>query len=249
MDLSLSALALLFVVATFGAFISSIAGAGGLIVLPVLLWLGVPPVNALATNKVQSVFGTLSSAVNYFRNGQIQFDTLIPAMLWAVPGAVAGTLLIQSMDAGVLESLLPFLLIVVALYLAFSPRISDRNSPPRLGKHGFGALVGGGAGFYGGFFGPGMGSFCAAAFAGLRGYNMRRATAHTKPLVLMTNFVSVVVFISGGHVLWSLALVMALGQIIGARLGSGLVLKHGARLVKPVIISLTLIIAVKLLYE
>lgn len=248
-DLGYGALVLLFFVAVMGAFISAIAGAGGLLVLPVLLWVGVPPVNALATNKVQSVFGTVSSALNYFRHDQIQLPSLAPALVYALVGAAVGTLLVQRMDPQVLAALIPALLILVALYLGLSPKIADTDSPPRLQPHAFGVVAGGGVGFYGGFFGPGMGSFAAAAFAGLRGYNMRRATGNAKPLVLVTNGVSVVLFAMSGQVLWKLALVMAAGQIIGARLGSGLVLRHGTRLIKPVIVGLTLAMAAKLLWE
>jgi len=210
---------------------------------------GVPPVNALATNKVQSVFGTVSSALNYFRHDQIQLPSLAPALVYALVGAAVGTLLVQRMDPQVLAALIPALLILVALYLGLSPKIADTDSPPRLQPHAFGVVAGGGVGFYGGFFGPGMGSFAAAAFAGLRGYNMRRATGNAKPLVLVTNGVSVVLFAMSGQVLWKLALVMAAGQIIGARLGSGLVLRHGTRLIKPVIVGLTLAMAAKLLWE
>jgi len=109
------------------------------------------------------------------------------------------------------------------------------------------SLLGGGLGLYGGFFGPGMGSFAAAAFAGLRGYNMRRATASTKPVVLVTNVTSMVIFMAGGHVIWSLVAAMAVAQIIGARLGSNMVIHRGAALVRPVIVVVTAAIAVRLM--
>ena len=236
------------VVAAFsGGFVSSIAGAGGMIVLPCLLWAGLPPVQALATNKCQSVFGTLSSAVNYFRSGQLQLAPLRATLVWALVGALAGTWLVQQLDAVVLEALLPPMLILLAAYFAFSPRISDVDSPPRLSTRLFAPLVGCGLGIYGGFFGPGMGSISAAAFAALRGFNMRRATASTKPVVLITNFASMSVFVLGGHVVWSLVAAMAVAQIIGARLGSGLVINRGTALVRPVIVVTTMAIALRLM--
>ncbi|MCB1889617.1 MAG: TSUP family transporter [Rhodocyclaceae bacterium] len=246
-ELSLPVFAGLTFVAFLGGFISSIAGAGGMLVLPCLLWAGVPPVQALATNKCQSVFGTLSSAVNYFRQGHLELTPLIGTLAWAFVGAILGTLLVQHLDKALLERLLPVILIVLAGYFALSPRISDRDTPPRLPARWFAPLVGGGLGVYGGFFGPGMGSFSAAAFAGLRGFNMRRATASTKPVVLVTNFTSMTLFILGGHVIWSLVAAMAVAQIIGARLGSNLVIRRGAALVKPVIVVVTAAIAIRLM--
>ncbi len=245
-EISLPVFAGLTLVAFLGGFISSIAGAGGMLVLPCLLWAGIPPVQALATNKCQSVFGTMSSAFNYFRQGHLDLAPLRATLAWAFVGAIGGTLLVQQLDAALLEKLLPLILIVLADYFAFSPQISDRDTSPRLTPEAFAPLVGGGLGVYGGFFGPGMGSFSAAAFAGLRGFNMRRATASTKPLVLVTNATSMGVFILGGHVVWSLVLAMAVAQIVGARLGSNMVIRRGTALVRPVIVITTVAIALRL---
>lgn len=246
-ELSLQLLALLTLVGFSAGFVSSIAGAGGLIALPVLLSIGIPPINALATNKFQSVFGTLSSTINYFRKGHIDFSRLYPALLCAGVGAAVGTFAVQNMSADFLQRLIPFLLIGIALYFWFSPRVDDHDSHPRISQGKFNWTVGGGIGFYGGFFGPGIGSFFAFAFTSLLGYNMRRATANTKPLVLMTNTTSLVIFLWSGQVIWSAAIVMALGQIIGARLGSSMVIRRGAALVRPAIILATIAMAVKLL--
>jgi len=245
-DISPLVFAGLTLVAFVGGFVSSIAGAGGMLVLPCLLWAGVPPVLALGTNKTQSVFGTLSSALNYFRQGHLDLTPLKSMLAWAFVGAVAGTLLVQQLDKALLDRLLPLILIVLAGYFAFSPHISDQDTPPRLSPRAFAPLVGGGLGVYGGFFGPGMGSFSAAAFAGLRGFNMRRATASTKPVVLVTNVTSMIVFILGGHVIWHLVLAMSIAQVVGARLGSNMVIRQGTALVRPVIVITTVLIAVRL---
>lgn len=236
-------------VAFIAGFVSSIAGAGGLIVLPVLLWAGVPPLNALAVNKFQSVFGTLSSTVNFFRKGHLDFGPLRAGLLWALVGALLGTWLIQRLPAQWLTLLLPLLLLALALYFAFSPDISDSPRGERISQRRFNALVGGGLGLYGGFFGPGMGSFYAAAFARWRGLPMRAATANTKPFVLVVNTTSMVVFVLAGYQWWGLALLMAVAQIVGARLGSNLVISQGARLVKPMLVGVTLLIALNLVWR
>jgi len=220
-----------------------------MIALPVLLSVGMPPLNALATNKFQSVFGTLSSTLNFFRKGHIDLTRLYPALLCAGIGSALGTLVVQHLSGAILEQLIPFLLIAIALYFGFSPRVADVDSKERISAATFNWSVGGGIGFYGGFFGPGIGSFFAFAFSGLRGDNMRSATAHTKPLVLITNSTSLAIFLLGGHVVWSAALVMAVAQVIGARIGSNLVITRGTALVKPAIIIATLAMALKLLLE
>lgn len=167
----------------------------------------------------------------------------------AIVGSALGTWSVTRLGGEQLNTLLPLLLIGIALYFAFSPRITDVDARPRMPNWLFNLLVGGGVGFYGGFFGPGMGSIYALAFAALLGYNMRRATAHTKPLVLATNATSMCIFMAGGHLLLGLALSMSAAQIVGARLGSNLVIARGARLIRPIIILATIAVAVKLLLE
>ncbi len=239
---------LLFSTGLAAGCLSAIAGAGGLLVLPLLLSLGVPPIQALATNKLQNVFGTASSTLNYFRRGHIDFGVLWPGMCCALIGSALGTLTVQRLDVQFLSWCIPVLLILIALYFLFSPRIGDSSHPPRLTNKQFSVLAGLTIGFYGGFFGPGIGAIFAFAQVSLLGYGLVQATAHTKPLVLATNVVSLSLFIVGGHVLWLLGAIMALGQIIGARLGSGFVMQRGTRLVRPMVIGVTLILAARLLW-
>lgn len=214
-----------------------------------MLWAGLPPLNALATNKFQSLFGTLSSTINFLRKGYIDLRALLPALCYAFVGSVIGTCLVQQISTDYLSLIMPYLLIVLAVYMLFSPSLSDEDVPAKISKNTFAPLVGGGIGLYGGFFGPGMGSFFAIAFTSLQGFNMRKATAFTKPLVLIVNVTSMVIFLWGGHIVWSLAIAMAVAQVIGAKLGSNLVIHRGMALIKPMIVLMTLSIAIKLLFE
>ncbi|MCO1336615.1 TSUP family transporter [Microbulbifer sp. OS29] len=240
---------ILTAIAFAAGFVSAIAGGGGIITLPALLWAGIPPLDALGTNKFQSVFGTLSSTYNFFQKGQLNIRPLWPGLVAAVIGSALGTFTVASVGEASLNTVLPILLISIALYFVFSPRISDIDSPPRISNFTFNLGIGGGLGFYGGFFGPGMGSICAAAFAALLGYNMRSATASTKPIVLATNTTAMLIFMAGGHIDLGLAVAMSVAQVLGARLGSNLVIAKGARIIKPVIVIATIAVAMKLLME
>ncbi|MDN3638568.1 TSUP family transporter [Simiduia curdlanivorans] len=248
MDWPLWIYLLLSCTAFVAGFVSSIAGAGGMIVLPVLLWAGVPPLNALAVNKFQSVFGTLSSTINFFSKGHLDFKSNKLGLLCAFVAALLGTWLIQRISNNVLMSLLPWMLLLLAVYFAFSPDISDEPKPARLSNEVFNLTVGSGLGLYGGFFGPGMGSFYAAAFVRLRGLPMRMATAQTKPFVLVVNTTSMLVFIVAGYQWWDLAVLMAVMQFIGARIGSNMVIQRGVKLIKPLLIIVTFLLAIKLLW-
>jgi uncharacterized membrane protein YfcA len=112
----------------------------------------------------------------------------------------------------------------------------------------FAVWAGGGIGFYGGFLGPAMGSFFSLAFVGLRRTDLLQATAASKPLVLMANATSVVLFVHAGLVFWPLALTMALAQAIGARLGSTVAMNHGSEFIRPLLLSVLVLLSLKLLF-
>ena len=238
----------LSLVAFIAGFISSIAGAGGLITLPMLLWAGLPPINALATNKVQSTLGTLSLAWNFFRTGHLNLREVSWSIGLAMIGAIVGTLTVQRISNEILVSLTPVLLIIVAIYFLFSPRISDSTPSVRLSPRQFALVAALPMGLYGGFFGPGMGSIFPFLFVWLCAHNLRKATAQTKAMVLTINSSSALLFILNGDVFWELALYMSAAQIVGARIGSNMVISRGTAVVQPLIVAVTLILAAKLLF-
>ncbi|ETN93070.1 Sulfite exporter TauE/SafE [Gammaproteobacteria bacterium MOLA455] len=248
MDLSTVTQVSLVGVAFFAGLLSSIAGSGGILTLPALLWAGLPPLNALATNKVQSAIGTLSSAWNFFRQGHIDIKPLLPVLLMGFIGSVIGTLAVQQLDSEILLKLIPFLLIAIAAYFLLMPKVSEANSQPKINQAWFACTAGLGMGFYGGFFGPAMGSIFPFLLVWLMARDLVTATAETKLMIVVVNGTSALLFIAGGHVVWGLAIAMSVAQMIGARLGSNLVMKRGSSFVQPVITIVTLLMAVKLLF-
>ncbi len=245
--LPLEVLSILVAVAAMAGMIDAIAGGGGLLALPALLWAGLPPVQALATNKLQGTFGTMTASFNFVRRGEIDLRRLRIPVLMTFIGSAAGTLAVQRLGSEMLERIVPTLLIVFALYFLFSPRIGDQDAQHRIGHGLFGLTIGFAVGFYDGFFGPGTGSFFAAAFVLLLGYSLRRATAGTKVLNFTSNVASLIFFALAGEVIWKVGLPMGIAQMIGAWIGSHLVMRHGARLVRPVLVVVSLAISLKLL--
>lgn len=245
--LPLDTLLILIAIAGVAGMIDAIAGGGGLLALPALLWAGLPPVQALATNKLQGSFGTLTASYNFVRRGEIDLARLRIPVLLTFLGSACGTIAVRHLGSELLDRLVPTLLIAFALYFLFSPRIGDQDAQHRIGHGMFGLLIGFTVGFYDGFFGPGTGSFFAAAFVLLLGYNLRRATAGTKVLNFTSNIASLIFFALAGEVIWQVGLPMGLAQMAGAWVGSHLVMRHGARLIRPVLVAVSLAISVKLL--
>jgi len=239
----------LFVIALVAGGIDAMAGGGGLLTVPALLWAGLTPVQALATNKAQSVFGSLAATVRFLHGGAIDLRSAALAVACTFAGAAAGAIAVQVLAGDLLAGLVPVLLIAFALYFLCSPRVSDLDSRRRIGHGTFAFTIGTSVGFYDGFFGPGTGTFFAIGYVALLGYNLRRATAHAKLLNFTSNLAALLLFVAGGQVVWALALAMAAGQFIGGWIGAHLVLSHGARLVRPVLVAMSLAVSAHLLWE
>jgi hypothetical protein len=172
---------------------------------------------------------------------------MIPAIIATFFGAAAGTICIQLLNPEALQKILPVLLISFAGYFLFSPRVGDKEAKPRISLGLFSFTTASVIGFYDGFFGPGTGSFFAMAFVMLLGYNLVSATAHAKLLNFTSNFAALIFFILGGQVVWILGLVMAAGQFIGGYIGAHMVIKHGAKMIRPLLVIISLAITLKLI--
>lgn len=249
MPLELDTIALLTAVAATAGFIDAIAGGGGLLSLPALLLAGLTPAEAIATNKLQGAFGAFSAAQSYRKAGMLDIAALRLSLPMTALGAAAGAATVSVLDRAWLETLIPILLLALAIYVASAPRLDDRDREARLTPHQLAAAAAFPVGFYDGVFGPGAGSFYALALVLLGGRGLIRATAETKALNFTSNVVSLAVFIAAGHVVWAAGLPMAIGQAIGARIGARAALAHGARLIRPVLALVSAAVALKLLLD
>ena len=239
----------LFATGTVAGFVDSIAGGGGLITLPVLLNAGFAPQDALGTNKLQATFGSGSATWHYARAGLVDWRACVIGIIFTAIGALAGTLLVRQLDPEILKQTIPWLLISIAIYSLLQPKLGAAPARARMGPHVFHFAFGLLLGFYDGFFGSGTGTFWAMAYMLALGFDLLRATAHTKVMNFTSNLVSLLVFLVGHHVLFAEGLTMGLGQVVGARLGSRVVIQSGPRFIRPVFIAVVLAITAKLLWQ
>lgn len=249
LDLPLWMYPVLFLVALAAGTMDTIAGGGGLITLPVLMGFGWTPQVALGTNKFQSSFGSGSATYHFARAGAIAWRECLAGVFFTVMGTAAGTWLAGSLSPDFMKRVIPLLLLAIAVYFLLSPRLGEAEGRGRMGALSFHLVFGLGLGFYDGFFGPGTGSFWAVSYMLLLGFEMKRATAHTKLMNFTSNLVSLGLFAAMGCVVLVPGLVMAAGQFLGGRIGTKLVLSKGARLVRPVFIGVAIALALKLIYD
>ncbi len=247
-DIGLQLYIVLFCAAFVAGFIDSIAGGGGMITIPALLLAGIPPHQALGVNKLQSCFGSFSATLHFYKKKHLTIKDNIVPIFCVFLCAICGTLLIRILNTDFLAKCIPFLLIIFAFYFLFSPKISEDQRAVRYGHTLLYAVLGC-IGFYDGFFGPGTGSFLMLALIGLGGYGLKTALAHAKLFNFTSNVASMLVFALGGHILWLLGFIMGIGQFIGANIGSRLALRYGIKIIKPLVVCVSLIICIKLLYN
>jgi uncharacterized membrane protein YfcA len=240
---------LLFLTGLTAGFVDTLAGGGGLLTLPVLLNLCPDPILALGTNKLQSTFGSSSATFHFARAGMLSYHEIRRAWLLAFAGSLLGTLLVEQFNPSLLRHLVPVLLLVVAMFVWLRPNLGEKDIHPRLSRIKFDCIFAFGLGLYDGFLGPGTGTLLALAFMLGLGFNLARATANTKALNWASNVASLALFIYARKVWFVAGLVMGAGQWLGARAGSHMVITRGTRFIRPVFLTVVLVLTLKMIYE
>jgi len=239
----------LFATGLAAGYVDAIAGGGGLITVPVLLATGIPPAEALATNKFQSSCGTALATARYARHGLLGGGNWLPGIVATLIGAAAGAWTVQRVDSALLRPAIPVLLGIIALTLLLKPDLGQSVRPARMGFHAFAIGFGFLLGFYDGFFGPGTGSFWMMACMLVMGRDLLRATAHTKVMNLTSNLASLVVFLAAGQVRFGIGVTMAAGQVAGGWLGAHTAVRGGARVIRPLFLGMVMALAAKLAWD
>jgi len=240
---------LLFLTGLVAGCVDAIAGGGGLLTVPVLLATGLPPQDALGTNKFQSSCGTTLATWNYARNGLFDGQRLRVGIVATLVGALLGAWTVTRIHPEFLRPLIPIVLIAIAGYTAWKPDLGSASRPALLPKTVFGATFGLVLGFYDGVFGPGTGSFWTVACVAVLGSDLLQATAYTKAMNLTSNLASLVLFASTGHVRYGIGLTMASGQLLGGWLGARWAVRGGSARIRPVFLTMVVLLALKLAFD
>lgn len=249
MEISVELILILFAVAAVAGFIDALAGGGGLITIPALLMTGMPPAMALGTNKLQACGGSFSASLYFIRQKAVDLRQMWFVLLCTFIGAVIGTVLIQMVDSTLIKKAIPFLVLAIGLYFLFTPQLGDEERRQRLSLVLFAVTAAFTIGFYDGFFGPGTGSILSLAFITLLGFNLTKATAHAKVLNFTSNIASLICFLIGGQIMWTVGLAMLCGQVLGAHFGAKMVLSKGKTLIRPMVVMMSFLMTAKMAYE
>lgn len=252
-------LLLIFAVGLLAGFVDAIAGGGGLIMLPGLIFLGLPVRGAIATNKLCGTFGALTSTLKFAQSKQIDWRACGLMGVPIVLGAYGGSRSIDRLPSAWAEPLVIVLMIAITLFIVFNPgfgmaetagqRLDQRNSKLSLKQTSGSLLAGGVIGFHDGFFGPGTGVFLVFSLLFLWPINFLRATGTTKLLNFLANMTALITFAATGNIDYAKGICGASGVIIGAFVGATFATKRGVKLIKPIFIAVTTTLVGKLLFD
>ena len=213
------------VLAGIGAgLVGSIAGLASLISYPALLATGIPPVTANITNTVSLVLTSVGSVSASRPELQGQGRRLLPLALAAVLGGAAGAVLLLLTPPGAFERIVPFLI------AGASVAILVQRPPAELATHGarehpvprdpwWLALGTFAVGIYGGYFGAAAGVLLLAMYLLGTGESLPRGNAMKNVILGVANAVAAVGYVVFASVAWSAALPLAIGCLVGGRLG------------------------------
>lgn len=251
--MNLKDLIVLYPLIFLAGFVDSIAGGGGLISLPAYLFIGLPSHNALATNKLSSTIGTIFSTLRYAKGRAIVYVVAIPSVVGSLIGSHIGARLALILSDSVLKVILAFLIPFAAVVvLLANPKRSATYEAENISKIRtilISGLIGLTIGMYDGFFGPGTGTFLIILYVSVLSLDHVSASGTAKIVNLASNVGALLTFIVGGKVMYSIGLPAALFGIAGNWIGSGLALKKGAKIIKPVMIVVLIILFTKVLMD
>ena len=245
--------ALLAVAAFVAGLVDAVVGGGGLIQIPAIfaVFPKEVPATLLGTNKLASMCGTTVAAVKYARRVQVAWSAAAPAAVAAFVMAFAGAWTVTRVPADFVRSLLPLILLAVAVYTFKKKDFGSTHAPlhsgmtERLLAMGVGAFIG----FYDGFFGPGTGSFLLFLFVRFFGFDFLGASAAAKVVNVACNVSALIWFGYSGHLIWKLAALMAVCQVAGSLIGTRLALKHGSGFVRKLFLVVVSLLIVKTAYD
>lgn len=229
---------LIFVAAMLAGGLNGIAGGGSFILFPVLMFVGIPPIPANATNSIALLPGTLASAGAYRREFEQDKRSLIQVCILGAIGGLIGAVLLLKTPPTVFLRILPYLLLTATLAFTFSKKLTKwveqqqaKFTNLQLLRSILITILQLIVAIYGGFFGGGMGILFLASFALMGMTNIHRMNAYKTMLTSCINAITVIPFVIAGAIFWQQGIIAAIGAAIG-----GYISAHYAQKIPPILV-------------
>lgn len=236
---------LLFSASLIAGIVNGVAGGGGLIAFPALLIMGVPPVNANATNTAALWFGTVASTIAYRHEFLSKRQNLLLLSCVSVMGGIIGSYLLLHTSPTKFSALIPYLMLIATLLFIFSQplmkylnKLSKNSEPiylPLTIILPLQLIIA----TYGGYFGGGSGILMLAVFNLMGRQNINTLNAYKSWLATCINAAAIIHFTFANKIFWLQAIIMASGAIIGGYSSASLAPKLHPLWIRSFIIAMS----------
>lgn len=245
-------LLILGLVAFIAGFIDAVAGGGGMLTVPALLSIGLPPHMVLGTNKLAATFASSTAALTYYKKKLFDPNFWKTSFIATLFGATCGTLLVSYISTEWLEKGLPLVILCAAIYTIWPKRVTSEQNElpkqtPKLKKQQI--IQGLSLGFYDGVAGPGTGAFWTVSSMAMYRLNILLASGLAKAMNFTSNITALITFAFLGHINWALGLTMGVCLMVGAFIGAHSAIRFGSKFIRPVFVTVVCILAVNLAFD
>ena len=242
----------MFVAALIAGGINAVAGGGSLVSFPTLIWLGLPPITANATNKAAIWLGTLGSVWGYRRELRGVDPRVYALIVPSVVGGIAGSVLLYRTPEVVFDRLVPVLVLFATCLFMVQEAVQrrfDLAAAHAARSHwlSWTMVFQLGVALYGGYFGAGIGILMLAALSLMGHTDIHRMNGLKNLLATCINGVSAAYFVFTGLVIWSDTLVMAAGALVGGVGGAHIARRIGHDAVRRIVIVVGFVMALSLM--
>ncbi|MBM7643932.1 putative membrane protein YfcA [Scopulibacillus daqui] len=249
-DINTYTLGFLVLSGFLSAFVDSVVGGGGLISIPALMFAGLPPSTAIATNKLASSMGSLTSTISFMRSGKVNFSLVSKLFPLTAAASFLGAYVVKHISSEILKPLVLFLLIAVAGYTLLKKdwgKVSRYKGMSWRRSILFSFAIFS-IGFYDGFFGAGTGSFLLFSFL-MIGFDFVQSAGNAKVLNFASNIAALIMFLHLGVIHFSYGIPMGIAMILGALVGSNFAIKKGVSYVRVLFIAVTIFLIGKNIFD
>ena len=254
LDINLQTYLIVCPLVFLSGFVDAVAGGGGLISVPAYMIAGLPAHAAIATNKLSASMGTTLATFKLWRAGNIPWKKAVFCIVAAYAGGSLGAKLALMVPADMFKILMLFIIPVTGVYImrtkSFDRKDEEDGADSDAVKYiVIACIIAFVIGVYDGFYGPGTGTFLILVLWGLALFCLGEANGTAKAINLTTNISSLVVYLLNGKVLIPLGLAAGLFAIVGNYIGVNLFMDKGAKIVKPLMITVMVIFFIRIISE
>ncbi|MGH1427580.1 MAG: sulfite exporter TauE/SafE family protein [Arenicella sp.] len=242
-------LGILVLVGVLAGFLNVMAGGGSMLVLPIMVFMGIPGNIANGTNRIAMLAQNLTAATTFYKKGVSNFRLSVSLAVCALPGALVGAYLGTQIEGKSFNLILAGVMIVVMAMMIFAPKPTENNNLeiPRnrlLIGHFLMLFVG----FWGGFIMAGVGFIMIAVMNKVMGIDLVSSNAHKVLIEIVFTVFALAIFASQLQLLWLAGLFLGLGNAIGGWFGAHYQTEKGGDVVRKILYVVLAVFIIKLIF-